>query len=100
MIVPDRHGTGTNALLLSPPGVIAPSFGPDSRSRHEALAEAAGVRWAVARPASLLLDIDTGDDLGALHARLAADGSVEHARAARTRDWLRRHAAAPAGASR
>ena len=27
VIVPDRHGTGTNALLLAPPDVIAPSFG-------------------------------------------------------------------------
>ena len=35
VIVPDRHGTGTNALLLAPPDVIAPSFGPGSRERHE-----------------------------------------------------------------
>ena len=27
-IVPDRHGTGTNALLLSPPDAIGPAFGP------------------------------------------------------------------------
>jgi 2-phospho-L-lactate guanylyltransferase (CobY/MobA/RfbA family) len=80
--------------------VIAPSFGPDSRARHESLAEAARVGWAVAHPASLLLDIDTGDDLGALHERLATDGLVDGARAARTRAWLRRHAEAPAGASR
>ena len=33
-IVPDRHGTGTNALLLSPPDAIAPAFGPDSCARH------------------------------------------------------------------
>ena len=26
-IVPDRHGTGTNALLLAPPDAIAPAFG-------------------------------------------------------------------------
>ena len=35
VIVPDRHGTGTNALLLAPPDAIAPSFGPGSRERHE-----------------------------------------------------------------
>ncbi|HEV2076045.1 MAG TPA: 2-phospho-L-lactate guanylyltransferase, partial [Thermoleophilaceae bacterium] len=29
-IVPDRHGTGTNALVLCPPDAMAPSFGPDS----------------------------------------------------------------------
>jgi len=33
-IVPDRHGTGTNALVLSPPDAIEPSFGPDSLARH------------------------------------------------------------------
>src|SRR5438270_2937583 len=28
VIVPDRHGTGTNALLLRPPDAIEPAFGP------------------------------------------------------------------------
>ena len=48
VIVPDRHGSGTNGLLLSPPDAIAPSFGPDSCERHRALALAAGVdcRWS------------------------------------------------------
>ena len=44
LIVPDRHGTGTNALLLSPPDVLAPSFGPDSCQRH--LSDAARGRGA------------------------------------------------------
>ena len=35
-IVPDRHGTGTNALLLAPPDAIEPSFGPGSFERHVA----------------------------------------------------------------
>ena len=35
-VVPDRHGTGTNALVLTPPDAIEPSFGPDSRARHVA----------------------------------------------------------------
>ncbi len=30
IVLPDRHGTGTNGLLLSPPDAIAPSFGPGS----------------------------------------------------------------------
>jgi 2-phospho-L-lactate/phosphoenolpyruvate guanylyltransferase len=84
VIVPDRHGTGTNGLLLAPPDAIAPSFGPDSCERHRALARAAGVRWRIERPPSLLLDIDTGDDLTALRARLSA----EHVRAPRTRAVL------------
>src|SRR5690242_20730047 len=53
LIVPDRHGTGTNALLLTPPDVLAPSFGPDSRRRHLADANAAGVRPGAADPGRL-----------------------------------------------
>jgi 2-phospho-L-lactate/phosphoenolpyruvate guanylyltransferase len=83
-IVPDRHGTGTNGLLLTPPGAIAPSFGADSRERHAALAGEAGVACRIERPASLLLDIDTGADLAALR-ELLADESI---RAARTRAVL------------
>jgi 2-phospho-L-lactate guanylyltransferase len=84
VIVPDRHGTGTNGLLLAPPGAIAPAFGPDSCARHRALARRAGMTCRVARPSSLLLDVDTGADLAALRELLA---SVE-GRAARTRAVL------------
>lgn len=84
VIVPDRHGTGTNGLLLSPPDAIPPSFGPGSRERHQALAREAGVPFRLERPASLLLDIDTGEDLQALRERLAG----ETVRAPRTRTVL------------
>jgi 2-phospho-L-lactate/phosphoenolpyruvate guanylyltransferase len=65
-IVPDRHGTGTNALVLAPPDAIEPSFGPGSRARHVAAAEAAGVSHAVEEVPSLMLDVDTGEDLATL----------------------------------
>jgi 2-phospho-L-lactate/phosphoenolpyruvate guanylyltransferase len=91
VIVPDRHGTGTNGLLLTPPDAIAPSFGAGSRERHERLASDAGLEYTVSRPASLLLDIDTGDDLAALRERLAG----EHVAAPRTRAVL--DSASPAG---
>jgi 2-phospho-L-lactate guanylyltransferase len=84
VIVPDRHGKGTNGLLLSPPDALSPSFGPDSRARHERLATESGVKWQIAQPASLLLDIDTGEDLAALRERVAG----EHVRAPRTRAVL------------
>lgn len=71
VIVPDRHGSGTNGLLLSPPEAIAPSFGPDSCERHRALALAAGITARIERPESMLLDIDTGADLAELRVRLA-----------------------------
>jgi 2-phospho-L-lactate guanylyltransferase len=68
VIVPDRHGSGTNALLLRPPTAIAPAFGPDSRARHEAAARAARVRWCVWELDTLGMDADTPDDLAALRA--------------------------------
>jgi len=74
VIIPDRHGTGTNGLLLTPPHAIEPSFGPDSCARHRALALGAGAACRVERLPSLLLDIDTGADLIALRERLAAAG--------------------------
>ncbi|HEY4897924.1 MAG TPA: 2-phospho-L-lactate guanylyltransferase [Solirubrobacteraceae bacterium] len=75
VIVPDRHGSGTNGLLLTPPDAIAPSFGPDSCERHRAAALAAGAVCRLERPGSLLLDIDTGADLAALRERLAKASS-------------------------
>lgn len=69
-IVPDRHGTGTNALLLRPPDAIEPSFGPGSLERHVAAAAAAGVPHRVERVPSLLHDVDTPDDLAELAALL------------------------------
>lgn len=81
VIVPDRHGTGTNALVLTPPLAIAPSFGPGSRARHEQAAIDAGVEYSVVEPRSLLLDIDTADDLQALIATFAArTGGAAHTR--------------------
>jgi 2-phospho-L-lactate guanylyltransferase len=63
VIVPDRSGSGTNALLLSPLDVIAPAFGPGSFTRHREAAQRAGVPVAVDGPPSIVLDVDTGGDL-------------------------------------
>ena len=61
-IVPDRHGRGTNSLLLSPPGVIDFAFGGDSRVAHRHEAEAASTR-VVELDGPLSLDVDTPEDL-------------------------------------
>jgi 2-phospho-L-lactate guanylyltransferase len=80
-IVPDRHGTGTNALVLCPPDAIEPSFGPGSRSRHVGLAHRAGAECRIAEPPSLALDIDTLDDLAVLRTALEArTGGAAHTR--------------------
>lgn len=61
-IVADRHGRGTNALLLAPPDVIDVRFGGDSRAAHASAAQAAGARL-VELGGPLILDLDTADDL-------------------------------------
>ena len=62
-VVPDRHGSGTNALIMSPPDAIEPAFGPGSRERHEKLARGFGHEVAVERLYSLSIDVDTYEDL-------------------------------------
>jgi 2-phospho-L-lactate guanylyltransferase len=69
-IVPDRHGTGTNSLLLCPADAIGPAFGPGSCERHRERAEIAGYEAAVERLDSLALDLDAPEDLPALAAAL------------------------------
>src|SRR5918992_299175 len=97
-IVPDRQGTGTNGLVLRPPDAIAPSFGPGSLKRHVAAAEAAGVPFAVAEVPTLMLDVDTGEDLSALIDALAARrGDARATRGALRRlEQLRHQPATPA----
>jgi 2-phospho-L-lactate/phosphoenolpyruvate guanylyltransferase len=70
-VVPDRHGSGTNALIMSPPNAIGPAFGPGSRERHLHRASRAGHDAAVERLSSLALDLDTPDDLDELARVLA-----------------------------
>ncbi len=84
LIVPDRHRTGTNALLLSPPDAFAPGFGPDSCSRHAGRARAAGVAFAIETIASLALDLDTPEDLAEMREALL----LEPSRAPRTSELV------------
>jgi 2-phospho-L-lactate guanylyltransferase len=71
-VVPDRHGEGTNALVLSPPDAIRPAFGEGSCARHVAAAREADIPYAVEELPSLALDLDTPADLIALTRELAA----------------------------
>lgn len=61
-IVPDRHGRGTNALLVSPPNLISFAFGPNSRAAHLAAARTAGAT-VLETDSPLRLDLDVPDDL-------------------------------------
>lgn len=81
VIVPDRHGTGTNALLLCPPDALAPSFGEGSCERHAHDAAAAGTPYEIVQVPTLALDIDTAEDLDALRAEFVRlHGGAAHTR--------------------
>jgi 2-phospho-L-lactate/phosphoenolpyruvate guanylyltransferase len=69
VILADRHGTGTNGLLLAPPTAIPPSFGMGSRERHAELAHHRGMPWTVEDVPAFAFDVDTADDLAAIDAR-------------------------------
>jgi 2-phospho-L-lactate guanylyltransferase len=71
VLVPSGGDGGTNALFLSPPGLIEPAFGPGSLQRHIALAEKERYRCSILSLNRLALDVDTPDDVDAF---LAAAG--------------------------
>jgi 2-phospho-L-lactate guanylyltransferase len=81
LVVPDRHGSGTNALVLTPPDVLRPAFGPGSRERHEQRAREAGITVQCVSVSTLGLDVDTLDDLEALRTALRdVRGGASHTR--------------------
>ncbi len=65
-IAPDRHEEGTNALLISPAGLIDYDFGPGSFKRHCERAKKAGARLEICTLPSLALDLDLPEDLALL----------------------------------
>jgi 2-phospho-L-lactate/phosphoenolpyruvate guanylyltransferase len=72
VLVPADARGGTNGLLLSPPDVIAPCFGPSSLEQHLRAAAAADASVQVVVDPVLAFDLDTPEDLQRL------DVSVVH----------------------
>lgn len=70
-ISPDRRRTGTNALLIAPPGTLKYAFGPDSFIHHVRRAEAAHARIEVVDLPALRLDLDVPEDLEIFRDRYA-----------------------------
>lgn len=62
VIAPDRHGRGTNALLLKPAAAISFAFGADSYISHAAAAKAAGCVTVTYQSESIGLDLDFPED--------------------------------------
>jgi 2-phospho-L-lactate guanylyltransferase len=63
VMVPSRDGTGTNAILRTPPALFASHFGPDSFAKHRSEAGHAGARIIVRRNERLEMDVDDESDL-------------------------------------
>jgi 2-phospho-L-lactate/phosphoenolpyruvate guanylyltransferase len=66
VLVPSRDGTGTNAILRTPPALFPSHFGPNSFARHRSEAEQAGAKIIVRRNDRLEMDVDDEGDLRAL----------------------------------
>ncbi|HMD87681.1 MAG TPA: 2-phospho-L-lactate guanylyltransferase [Anaerolineaceae bacterium] len=66
IIAPDRREEGTNALLVSPAGLIDYCFGKDSFRCHSQRAQKKQARLKVCRIESLSLDLDYPEDLDLL----------------------------------
>ena len=66
VIVPSRDGTGTNALLRTPPTLFPSHFGEGSFTKHCGEAERAGARVILRRNPRLEMDVDDDADLRAL----------------------------------
>lgn len=83
VIVPSRDGTGTNALLRSPPALFSSHFGPGSFALHLDEAKRCGADVRIVRNPRIELDVDEIDDLRALAGLVTPDSA--------TAEWLAAH---------
>ena len=63
VIAPCHRNSGTNALLMRPPGLIGAAFGPRSFEAHRQAATAAGVEPSIFRSPTVSFDLDSPEDL-------------------------------------
>ncbi len=82
VLVPSRDGSGTNAILRTPPGLFRSQFGPGSMRKHLAGAAVRGALVCVLRNPRIELDVDDAEDLRLLAARPETRGM--------TQKWLHR----------
>jgi 2-phospho-L-lactate guanylyltransferase len=82
VIVPSRDGTGTNAILRTPPTLFPSHFGSGSFAKHCDEARRASAEVFVRRNARLEMDVDDEADLRAL--------AQEDLRGTETGEWLQR----------
>jgi len=66
VMVPSRDGTGTNAIMRTPPALFPSHFGPDSFAKHQREAARSNARLILRRNVRLEMDVDDEADLRAL----------------------------------
>jgi len=83
LLVPSRDGTGTNALLRSPPTLFPSHFGPGSFDKHLSEAARAGAETRIFYNPRIAKDVDDIDDLRAICSQLRSGCA--------TARWLEEH---------
>ena len=63
LLVPSREGTGTNAIIRTPPALFSSRFGPNSLALHKQEAARVGVECVIVNNARIALDIDDPADV-------------------------------------
>lgn len=63
LLVPSREGTGTNAIIRTPPTLFPSRFGPNSLALHKEEASRVGVVCRVVNNERIALDIDEPADV-------------------------------------
>ncbi len=63
LLVPSREGTGTNAIIRTPPALFPSRFGPNSLALHKEEAARVGVECVIVNIARIALDIDEPADV-------------------------------------
>jgi 2-phospho-L-lactate guanylyltransferase len=79
LLVPSKEGTGTNAFLRRPGGVVPPCFGGRSLERHVSAAERRRLACTIAPDARIAFDLDTPEDLRVFAATATATATYAEA---------------------
>jgi 2-phospho-L-lactate guanylyltransferase len=66
VLVPSREGSGTNAIIRTPPTLFPSRFGPNSLALHQQEAANVGVDCVIVNNANIGLDIDEPADVALL----------------------------------
>ena len=63
VLVPSREGSGTNAIIRTPPNLFPSRFGPNSLALHKQEAARVGAKCVIVKNARIALDIDEPGDV-------------------------------------